>query len=467
MTLFKIIKDSKNTRARTSLIRLQKRNVILPIFMPVATHGVLKTSHFSVRDIILGNTFHLRDLNKDLKEYMGIDACLTDSGGFQIISLRNKILEDGVLFLDYSTEGNLQREEDQSEIVGESPSDKFIDELESQCVLEDDNFAVFCKNVYCFDLSCDGCSFDEIQRKKYLEKYEKFTSPYNSYILTPEKSISIQNILNSDIAMQLDDVIRPESSKRRHLMAVKRSIRWIDRSIKTHENEKQLIFPIVQGGLHEDLRNFSVNEILKRTTHKNVNGIAIGGLCGGEDKKLFCDVVFKTSKLITSQFNGPVYVMGVGYPEDVIFSICLGSDMSDCVYPTRTARFGRIFTDYGDINLNSYKKEKRNKNIKIKNEMSYNDCECRTCKHFCLEYLVNIRQTENFCILLTEHNLFYMQNLTDRIKNSIQDDSLLDFLIDWTNKRFGTKIPDWVNYAFDLLRLDINEKISFPVSSYL
>lgn len=455
MVFFNLIKVSKDTKARVSKIRLQRREIELPIFMPVATHGVLKASHFSVKDIILGNTFHLRDLNRDLKEYMGIDACLTDSGGFQIISLKNIICEDGVIFLDYSKEGKLLEKEYRSEISTFLATNHDTIDEDFSLVKNRSNeksFDVFCKNVYCFDSFCGGCLFEEVQRESYLKKYEKFNSPYDSYILTPEKSIYIQNILNSDIAMQLDDVIRPESDKRRHLMAVKRSIRWLDRLLKAHTNEDQTIFPIVQGGLHEDLRNFSVIEILKRTAHKNVNGIAIGGLCGGEDKKSFCDVVFQTSKFITNQFNGPVYVMGVGYPEDVVVSICLGSDMSDCVYPTRTARFGRIFTDFGDINLKSYRKEKINGNIKIINGISYNNCECRMCKHFSLEYLVTIRQTENFCILLTEHNLFYMQSLTDRIKIAIQNDSLFDFLTDWIDKRFGSIRPDWVNYVLSLLQ---------------
>ncbi|KRH93360.1 tRNA-guanine transglycosylase [Pseudoloma neurophilia] len=445
MSFFELLKESNDTNARISTINLQRRSVILPIFMPVATHGVLKASHFRVKDVVLGNTFHLRDLNKDLKDYMGIDACLTDSGGFQIISLKNTINEDGVLFLDYSSDGKLQKEE-------------FSVPEQQEEDIADENFSNFCRNVYCFDCYCEGCPFEEMMREKYLKKYEnrvkKIDELYNMYILTPEKSISIQNKLNSDIAMQLDDVIRPESNKRRHLMAVKRSIRWLDRLLHAHKNKTQNIFPIVQGGLHEDLRNFSVEEILKRTKHENVNGIAIGGLCGGESKKLFCEIVFKTSKILRSKFNGPIYVMGVGYPEDVIISICLGSDMSDCVYPTRTARFGRIFTDYGDINLNSYKKEKNtNLNIKINDGKSLNDCKCRTCKNFTLEYLVEIRKTENFCILTTEHNLFYMQNLTDKIKLAIQNDNLLEFLKEWTDKRFGKEKPDWILHVFELLSI--------------
>lgn len=449
MSFFEKIKESQNTNARVSKMNLQRCVVELPIFMPVATHGVLKASHFRVKDIVLGNTFHLRDLNKDLKNYMGIDACLTDSGGFQIISLKNKVDEDGVYFLDFKNNGEIIAEELQQS--NDENRENLTNHNQNDIIhkIRDD----FCRNVYCFQDYCKGCDFEEQQQKSYLEKYKNYNEYSDNYVLTPEKSIQIQNILNSDIVMQLDDVIRPESPEIRHLIAVKRSIRWLDRLLAANQNNNQAIFPIVQGGLNEDLRNFSVEEILKRTNNKRIKGIAIGGLCGGENKKLFCDVVYKTSKYIKSKFQGPIYVMGVGYPEDVLVSICLGSDMSDCVYPTRTARFGRMFTDFGDINVNTYKSEKNtNENVKeISQNCSFNDCGCRTCSMFSLEYLSNIKKTENFCILLTEHNLFYMQSLTDRIKMAIKKDSLLDFLKKWLEKRYKDKKPDWVEHVYNLL----------------
>lgn len=442
---FEILVKSKNTRARISKLKLQLRSVTLPIFMPVATHGVLKASHFRVRDIVLGNTFHLRNLNKDLKEYMGIDACLTDSGGFQIISLKNEVSEDGVFFLDYTDSGNL---------ISDFQNNCTENSTDKEQAKKEDNFDTFCRNSYCFTEFCQGCVFEESQRAEYLKKYKNFKYSGLSYLLTPEKSISIQNKLNSDIAMQLDDVIRPDSSKLRHLVAVKRSVRWLDRLLVANKNNKQYIFPIIQGGLHEDLRNFSVDEILARASeNKSIKGIAIGGLCGGEDKKAFCDVVFQTSQDIRQRFDGPIYVMGVGYPEDVLISICLGSDMSDCVYPTRTARFGRMFTDYGDININGYNFEKnKNPNI-IKQDIdnSFNNCECRTCQNFSLEYIRHLKKTENFCILITEHNLFYMQNLTDRIKKAIKSDTLIDFLQEWVVRRYGNTKPEWIDHVFSLL----------------
>lgn len=469
---FEEIKTCKNSNARISMMQFEKQNIKLPIFMPVATHGILKASHFKVRDIILGNTFHLRSLNADLKEYMGINACLTDSGGFQIISLQNEINEDGVIFTDYDHLGQIIGKKKKifptitigkndyisnSELNFSTEDTKYqkndIYNQETNKLEKSESDFSFCNNVYCFDENCDGCIFEISQKFKYLEKYKNFQSKYEKYFLSPEKSIEIQNRLNSDIAMQLDDVIRPESDSNRHVIAVKRSIRWLDRLLEANKNQDQAIFPIVQGGLNNKLRMFSVNEILKRAKNKSIKGIAIGGLCGGEDKKSFCDVIFRTSKYIKERFSGPIYVMGVGYPEDVLVSICLGSDMSDCVYPTRTARFGKIFTDYGDINVSRFLNNfTNNKNIYQKfDNLHYNRCECRTCRVHSLEFLQQIRKTPNFCILLTEHNLFYMQNLTDRIQKAIEENTLLDFLLEWANKKYSGNLPAWIKYAIDLL----------------
>jgi queuine tRNA-ribosyltransferase catalytic subunit len=166
-------------------------------------------------------------------------------------------------------------------------------------------------------------------------------------LLTPEHSISLQNSIGSDIIMQLDDVIQttsPDAVRMKEAMG--RSIRWLDRCITAHANpEKQNLFCIIQGGLDLELRRECCKEMVARGTP----GIAIGGLSGGEAKEEFCAVVDCCTSLLPEK--KPRYVMGVGYPEDLMVSLALGADMFDCVWPTRTARFGNAVTAYGTLNL--------------------------------------------------------------------------------------------------------------------
>lgn len=167
------------------------------------------------------------------------------------------------------------------------------------------------------------------------EEGVRFLSPHDRspMLLTPEHSISLQNSIGSDIIMQLDDVIATTSPDHARIKeAMHRSIRWLDRCIAAHKNpETQNLFCIIQGGLDLELRRQCCEEMVKRDTP----GIAIGGLSGGEAKEEYCKVVSTCTDLLPD--NKPRYVMGVGYPEDLVVSVALGADMFDCVWPTRTA----------------------------------------------------------------------------------------------------------------------------------
>lgn len=167
------------------------------------------------------------------------------------------------------------------------------------------------------------------------EEGVRFLSPHDRspMLLTPEHSISLQNSIGSDIIMQLDDVIATTSPDHARIKeAMYRSIRWLDRCIAAHKNpEMQNLFCIIQGGLDLELRKQCCQEMVKR----NTPGIAIGGLSGGEAKEEYCKVVSTCTDLLPD--NKPRYVMGVGYPEDLVVSVALGADMFDCVWPTRTA----------------------------------------------------------------------------------------------------------------------------------
>uniref|UniRef100_A0A453L158 tRNA-guanine(15) transglycosylase-like domain-containing protein n=1 Tax=Aegilops tauschii subsp. strangulata TaxID=200361 RepID=A0A453L158_AEGTS len=154
-------------------------------------------------------------------------------------------------------------------------------------------------------------------------------------LLTPEESINIQNNIGADIIMALDDVVKTTITGPRIEEAMYRTLRWIDRCIAAHKKpDVQNLFGIVQGGLDPVLRDICVRGLVER----NLPGYAIGGLAGGEDKDSFWRVVAQCTAGLPE--DKPRYVMGVGYPLDIVVCSALGADMYDCVYPTRTARFG-------------------------------------------------------------------------------------------------------------------------------
>jgi len=204
-----------------------------------------------------------------------------------------------------------------------------------------------------------------LQLATVTEKGVEFLSPHDgsAMLLTPEHSIDLQHSIGSDIIMQLDDVIVTTSPDRvRMREAMYRSIRWLDRCIEEHLKpdpygktpgasyaERQNLFCIIQGGLDLDMRRECCEEMVRRDTP----GIAIGGLSGGEAKEQYCEVVSACTSFLPD--NKPRYVMGVGYPEDLVVSVALGADMFDCVWAARTARFGNAVTSHGVLNLRHVK----------------------------------------------------------------------------------------------------------------
>lgn len=310
--------------ARAGVFHLPHGALRTPIFMPVATQGALKgvtaeqLEELDV-EIILGNTYHLglrpgeevlREITRrknaaDLacservKDNMdGIHFLegwrkniLTDSGGFQMVSLLKlaQITEEGVRF--QSTHGG-------------------------------GGGAV------------EGSSSDE-------------EGSY-SLLLRPEDSVRIQNAIGGDIIMQLDDVVHVLTTGPRVEEAARRSVRWLDRCLAANQKpDKQCIFGIIQGALNPELRRYCLDEMVRRTACK---GFAIGGLSGGEAKEEFWQMVRLCTKEGLPE-NKPRYCMGVGYPEDIMVCIALGVDMFDCVYACRTARFGSALTSSGKIQI--------------------------------------------------------------------------------------------------------------------
>ncbi|EJW01944.1 queuine tRNA-ribosyltransferase [Edhazardia aedis USNM 41457] len=484
---FKIIAECPKTRARASIFKLHRGTVNLPTFMPVATKASMKgvlSSQFD-HEIILANTYHCRNLNRNLDEFMSYyKPMLTDSGGFQIVSLKDAfVVEDGVIFpnlaLDCSDEciardsdtlinseteqkcyisldDNLVGKEIEqcSEIKNKKEKDSEIVESEKNTqninYVNDTTKSITSSNKKTPKIDkilphCDEfISQDTI--KCEIEQLDKnYIIPPGSIMMSPEDSIKIQNILGADIIMQLDDVLNPLQPRDKIEVGMERSLRWLKRCLDAHKNQNQILFPIIQGGLHDDLRLRSIDGILK---HK-INGIAIGGLCGGENKEDFCKTVDFSIKNLPKEL--PKYVMGIGYPESVVLIIALGADMSDCVYPTRTARFGRAFTNYGDLCMlrTIYATDLRPIDI---------DCGCYTCLNYTRAYLFNIKFTTNFCSLMTVHNLFFMENLTKRARNAIIEGTFENFIISFFNNRYKDKIPQYVLDVFDGFSIDLRQQ---------
>ena len=274
-------------------------------------------------------------------------------------------------------------------------------------------------------------------------------------LLTPEHSISLQNSIGSDIIMQLDDVIATTSPDHARIKeAMYRSVRWLDRCIAGHQKpETQNLFCIIQGGLDLELRRECCKEMVARDTP----GIAIGGLSGGEAKDAYCKVVDTCTGLLPD--NKPRYVMGVGYPEDLVVSVALGADMFDCVWPTRAGRFGNALTDVGTLNLK-------------KAQYAYDfgpvddGCDCTCCKP-CSDGGLGItrafihhnaaKETAG-AHLLSMHNVHYLLKLMGRMREAILEQRYPAFLRAYFSKLYSgdkQKYPTWAVDALNRVGVDL------------
>lgn len=289
------------------------------------------------------------------------------------------------------------------------------------------------------------------------EEGVRFLSPHDGtpMLLTPEHSISLQNTIGSDIMMQLDDVLvttSPDAARMREAML--RSVRWLDRCIAAHKNpDTQNLFCIIQGGLDLEMRRECCKEMIARDTP----GIAIGGLSGGEAKADYCQVVATCTELLPEL--KPRYVMGIGYPEDLVVSVALGADMFDCVWPTRTARFGNAVTKYGVLNV---------KNSKFGVDFGPIDegCGCICCRkgdgglgitrafvHH------NIAKETVSAHLLTLHNVWYQLNLMREARDAIIADRYPAFVRQFFANLYPNKAdyPEWAVGALRGVGVDLLE----------
>lgn len=241
--------------------------------------------------------------------------------------------------------------------------------------------------------------------------------------LTPEKSIEIQNKLDSDIAMSFDECPPFPVTYEYMKASVERTLRWAKRGKDVFNNERQSLFGIVQGGEFEDLRKWSAIE----TAKLDFDGYSIGGTSVGEDKETMLKMVEYGTKYLPK--DKVRYLMGVGEPMDIIEGVIRGIDIFDCVLPTRIARHGNAFTRNGKINL---------KNAKFREDFTKVDetCDCYTCKNYTRAYvrhLINVDESFGFR-LLSIHNVRFLIKITEELREAIKEDRVLEYRDDFKKK---------------------------------
>ena len=246
--------------------------------------------------------------------------------------------------------------------------------------------------------------------RKITEDGVKFQDPKNGsyHFISPEKSMEIQNTLGADIIMAFDECSPYPCTKDEAKAALDRTLRWLKRCFDAHKNERQALFPIVQGAFFEDLRL----EAVKKVSGFEAEGYAIGGVSVGEPVEIKNKIVELTAPLLP--FNKPRYLMGVGTPVDLLNGVKSGVDMFDCVLPTRNARHGAFFT---------YKGNKIIKNKEFEEDFTPLDikCGCYTCTHHTKAYLRHLYKVQEAtaATLISIHNIHFLINFAKEIRKSI------------------------------------------------
>lgn len=367
---YNLIKTEKNSKARLGTIETNYGTYETPMFMPVGTEATVKTLNVeeikaNKSGIILVNTYHMwLRPGEDIVNGIG--------GLHEFMNWNGPILTDSGGYQVFS----LAKPKDISE---------------------------------------EGVKF-----KNHLNG--------DTLFLTPEKSIEIQNKLDSDIAMSFDEC-PPASASHEYLEnSVKRTLRWAKRGKKVHNNPKQALFGIVQGGPYEDLRKMSAIETVKM----DFDGYSIGGVANdGEDKiQMYNAIDFSIPYLPEDKVR---YLMGVGEPIDIIEGVIKGVDIFDCVSPTRLARHGHALTKYGKINL-------RNAKYKDLYEPLSYDCDCYTCKNKYSKAYIRHLIVANETLgqrLLSIHNIRFLTILTEELRNAIKNDNILEYREEFIKNYYG------------------------------
>lgn len=357
---FQFTLKATDGKARLGEISMPRGTIRTPAFMPVGTVGTVKAMYLDqVReggaDIILGNTYHLmlRPGPERVARLGGLhelirwpEPILTDSGGFQVMSLSGlrKLDEKGVTFKSH-IDGSLHH-------------------------------------------------------------------------MSPERSIEIQGLLDSDIQMQLDECVALPAEPKEIERAMELSLRWAERCKVAFGNQPcKAMFGIVQGGDQPALRVRSA-EGLKDL---DLKGYAVGGLAVGEPQAVMLDMLNITLPVLPTE--KPRYLMGVGTPDDILKSVACGIDMFDCVMPTRSGRHGLAFTRKGKVNIRN---AKHAEDMRPLDEQS----NCPATRDYSRAYLHHLVRSNEALggMLLSWNNLSYYQELMQGIRKAIAEGRYEDFM---------------------------------------
>jgi queuine tRNA-ribosyltransferase len=380
--MFEYRVEGRTGSARAGTLSLPHGEVRTPAFMPVGTHAVVRgLSAGDVRrtgaQMILGNTYHLHlrpgeavvEAMGGLNRFTTWDGpMLTDSGGFQVFSLEGlrRISEQGVQF--------------QSHIDGTLRT------------------------------------------------------------LTPERAVEIQWQLGADVAMAFDHVVPGQSTLQAACDGMERTLRWLDRCKARHaelagkresgearrEEPAQALWPIIQGGIHDELRMRSLEGTLERGPW---TGIAIGGLSVGEPKPVMHRVLELLEPALPSDV--PRYLMGVGFPADLLEGIARGIDLFDCVAATRNGRHGTAWLPTGRLNV---------KGAKLKQSTAPLDptCDCETCTTYPRGYLRHLFMVEDILALrlVSIHNIRFLVRLGEQARVHILNGTFDGWSREWLGRHY-------------------------------
>jgi queuine tRNA-ribosyltransferase len=354
-------------KARRGALKTAHGVVNTPAFMPVGTAGTVKAMlpesvQATGAEILLGNTYHLmlRPGAERVAHFGGLHRfmnwpgpILTDSGGFQVMSLSQlrKITEEGVAFRSH----------------------------------------------------IDGAKI----------------------MLTPERSIEIQHLLDADITMCFDECTAFPATPEQAASSMRLSMRWAARSRQAFKDRPGYhLFGIVQGGIYRELRE----ESAKTLTEIGFEGYAIGGLAIGEGQQEMFRVLDFTPDFLPA--DRPRYLMGVGRPEDIVGAVARGIDMFDCVMPTRSGRTGLAFTRRGELNMRNARHTDDTGPIDP-------DCACPACRDYSRGYFHHLIKAKEMLgpMLLTWHNLHYYQELMQGLRGAIEAGTLGAFIADFQAQR--------------------------------
>ena len=268
--------------------------------------------------------------------------------------------------------------------------------------------------------------FSLSHRRKITEEGVTFRSHIDGskQFLSPEKSIEIQHILGSDIIMAFDECAPYPASRDYIMHSAERTSRWAERCKIYHDDkEGQNLFGIIQGGMYKDLRRRSAEQLVAM----DFPGYAVGGLSVGEPLDTMCDVLDYTTDFMPK--DKPRYLMGVGTPDFLFEAVERGIDMADCVLPTRNARKGTCMTSHGKLVI---------KNAQYAHDFRPLDeeCDCYVCRNYSRAYLRHLFKANEILgmHLASFHNLYFLLNLMENIRKSIEGDNFLQYKDDFYGK---------------------------------